>query len=67
MAAQGFAFANLNLSHDSLCEFCAADVRAWKVQLGRFMVPVVWKITGQTIVSPWLTGLLALLFVSCAV
>lgn len=67
MAAHGFAFANLNLSHDSLCEFCAADVRAWKVQLGRFMVPVVWKITGQTIVSPWLTGLLALLFVSCAV
>ena len=67
MVTHGFAFANLNLSHDSLSEFCAEDAVRWKIQLGRFVSPVVWKITGQSIVSPWLTGLLALLFVSCAV
>lgn len=67
MVTHGFAFANLNLSHDSLSEFCAEDAVRWRIQLGRFVSPVVWKITGQSIVSPWLTGLLALLFISCAV
>lgn len=61
--AHGFAFANLNLSHDSLNEFYLFDTAEWKIQLGRYAWPVLRLAMGEYVTLPWLSGIISLLLV----
>lgn len=65
--AHGFAFANLNLSHDSLYEFSYYDSWEWKIELGRFSEPAIRLLMGEVYTFPWLTGIVSLLFIAGAV
>lgn len=67
LLAHGFAFANLNLSHDSLNEFYLFDSTPIKFRLGRFSEPILRVITGEFVTMPWLTGFITLLLISGAV
>lgn len=60
--AHGFAFANLNLSHDSLAEFYLPESAVIKFQLGRFSEPIIRFLMGEFVTLPWLTGIVSLLF-----
>lgn len=60
--AHGFAFANLNLSHDSLAEFYLPESAVIKFQLGRFSEPLIRFLMGEFITQPWLTGIVSLVF-----
>lgn len=64
----GYMFANNFFSHDSLNEF-NADVfgNAWKIQLGRVLVPYYRKLTSTALTLPWLNGFLALFWLSITV
>lgn len=55
-------------THDALNEF-NADIfgNDWKIQLGRIFVPAYHYIVRGSTVSPWLNGLLSLLYISFAV
>ena len=65
--AHGYAMANLLVSHDALFEFYSEDTVAWKNSLGRFLEPLLWKITGESIVMPWLSGVIAILIIGLVV
>lgn len=75
LAAHGYAFANLTLSHDSLNEFLldgligysAGTVADWKISLGRFLFPIYQTVFLGKIATPWLNGMLALLWLTLAV
>lgn len=67
LIAHGYGFLNFTINHDSLFEFYLSVNRAWKITLGRFMVPVLRYFMGEVIVLPWLTGLTGLLFSSLAI
>lgn len=71
------AFTGLAFSHDSLREmvstgtlaYYGGTVSQWKVALGRFLEPIyytVFRIDG-TVCSPWLSGVLSLVWLSAAV
>ena len=73
--AHGYAFANLTLSHDSLYElylrgdmhYYAGSVTEWKISLGRFLCPVYRMVFPGAVGTPWLSGMLALVWVALAV
>lgn len=75
LAAHGYALLNLTISHDSLMEFYMyhdigyypGSVAQWKIALGRFLDPVYHQLIRGTTVSPWFSGMLALLWLSLAV
>lgn len=67
LAAHGFAFANLSLSHDSLNEFYIYDTIQMKLSLGRFSQPLFRLAMGETVTLPWLTGIVSLLLLFGAV
>lgn len=64
LIAHAFGFLNGNFSHDSLNAFYATAVEeTWKVELGRFLVPVYRMITRGAIALPWLIGIIALVYI----
>lgn len=66
--AHAYAFLNSVYTHDSLLEFNANVYgNHWKVQLGRFFVPIYRALFGSDVVITWYTGLLGLLWISVAV
>ena len=75
MLAHGYAFANLTLSHDSLNQlflrgdmhYYAGSVAEWKISLGRFLCPVYLTVFPGAVGTPWLSGMLALVWVALAV
>lgn len=75
LLAHGYAFLNLTISHDSLMEYYlhgnvfyyGIPVDELKAAVGRFLAPVYQLLIRGTTVSPWFSGMLALLWLSLAV
>lgn len=61
LLAHGFAFANLNLSHDSLNEYYISNTVKMKLSLGRFSQPILRVAMGEFVTLPWLSGMVSLL------
>lgn len=61
LAAHGYGFSHNSLSHDVLNAFVATSVEnTWKIELGRFVVPVYRAVFRGSVSLPWLIGLLGL-------
>ena len=68
LLAHGFAFLNFQPSNDSLYEGVLTETEvAWKLGLGRYMIPVYDKIFGVFSYLPWSGGIVALLWISISV
>lgn len=68
LAAHGYGFLHSSFSHDSLAEFNGAvGANAWKIQLGRVLVPVYKSIFRTNLTLPWMCGLLSLVWIGLAV
>lgn len=68
MVSHSYGFLHSNFSHDSLNEFNGAYFgNTFKVELGRFMVPLYRAIFRSDITLPWLIGVLSLLWIALAV
>ena len=64
IAAHAYVFFHDSFSHDSLGAIYASKSEdLWKCALGRWLVPLYRKIVRGSISSPWLIGLLALLWI----
>ena len=63
IAAHGFCFMNLMFSHDSLSFYDMETME--KVRLGRWLYPFIEH--RRSFATPWLMGVLSILFVSIAV
>ena len=64
LVAHGYGFLNCNFSHDSLNAFYATPrENQWKLENGRFIVPVYRALFRGSFALPWLVGLLALVFI----
>ena len=71
----GGAFTNFTVSHDSLNEmflsgdirYAAGSVADWKISLGRFLYPAYRAVFSSGAGTPWLSGVLSLVWVSLAV
>lgn len=68
LIAHSYMFFQDSFSHDSLNEF-NADVfgNEWKVQLGRFIVPLYRMVTRGNLTLPWLVGIISLLWIALSV
>lgn len=68
MICHAYMFFQDSFSHDSLNEF-NADIygNEWKIQLGRFAVPLYRMITRGNITLPWLIGVISLLWIALSV
>ena len=67
LLAHAYGFLRCNLSHDALNAFVATPrEEIWKVELGRFLVPVYRAVFRGPVTLPWLTGLLGLLWTAAA-
>lgn len=68
LLAHGYCFLHSNFSHDSLNEFNSAIFGdAWKIQLGRYFIPVYRSLFHPELTYPWLIGVLSLLWCGLAV
>lgn len=68
LLAHGYGFLHSSFSHDSLNEFNGADGgSAWKIQLGRFVVPLYRAVFRTELTLPWLIGVLSLVWIGLAV
>ncbi len=68
LAAHAYMFFNNNFSHDSLNEFNSNIFGDnWKIQLGRYIVPLYRQIFRSDLTIPWLIGLYALIWIALAV
>lgn len=68
MLAHGYGFLHNSFSGDSLSEFFGAmGSNAWKIQLGRFVVPAYKAVFRTDLTLPWLVGMLSLLWIGLAV
>ena len=68
LAAYGYCFLHNSFSHDSLSEFNGAlGSNAWKIELGRILVPVYKMVFRTNLTLPWLCGGLTLLWIGLAV
>lgn len=66
--AHGYGFLHDSFSKDSLSEFYGASGgSAWKIQLGRVIVPIYRQIFRTELTLPWMVGLLSLLWIGLAV
>lgn len=56
--AHGYGFMHSSFSHDSLNEFNGANGGdAWKIQLGRFVIPAYKAVFRTDLTLPWLVGI----------
>lgn len=75
LLAHGYAFTNFTVSHDSLNEmflsgdirYAAGSVADWKISLGRFLYPAYRAVFSGGAGTPWLSGILSLVWVSLSV
>ena len=64
----GYGFLHDSFSKDSLSEFYGmSGGSAWKIQLGRVVVPIYRQIFRTELTLPWMVGLLSLLWIGLAV
>ena len=68
LLAHAYGFLHNILSHDVLNAFIATQTEEnWKIELGRFFVPVYRTIFRGAVSLPWLLGLMGLLWTSVSV
>lgn len=68
LVAHAYGFLHNNLSHDVLNAFVAMTTEEiWKIELGRFFVPVYRYLFRGAVSLPWLIGLVGLFWTSLAV
>lgn len=68
LLAHGYGIMDSNFSHDSLNEFNGLIFgNQWKIQLGRFLIPVYRNFSRTDLTLPWLIGILGLLWCGLAV
>ena len=68
MLAHAYGFLHNNLSHDVLNAFTATPTEEiWKIELGRFFVPVYRMFFRGPLSLPWLIGIIGLFWLSIAV
>ncbi|MBR4889050.1 MAG: hypothetical protein IKU17_07885, partial [Clostridia bacterium] len=68
LIAHAYGFLHNNLSHDVLNAFVATQTEEnWKIELGRFFVPIYRAIFRGPLSLPWLIGILGLLWQAIAV
>ena len=68
LLAHGYGFLHDSFSGDSLSEFYGAmGSNAWKIQLGRFVVPAYKAVFRTDMTLPWLVGVLSLVWIGLAV
>ncbi|MBQ8342951.1 MAG: glucosyltransferase domain-containing protein [Clostridia bacterium] len=67
ICAHGFAFFNLNVSHDALYEFYNEVSARQKFGIGRFIEPFFRFTTGEAYVLPWFAGVIGLSLIACGV
>lgn len=67
LLAHGYAFFNTILTHDGLNAFVAdATEDAWKIRLGRYLVPLYRSLTRGRTALPWVIGVLGLFWTAAA-
>ncbi len=65
--AHGYMFSNNSISHDSLAEFSFTDSTiVTKLEAGRFFAPIYKMLVGNVVTSPWIIGVLSLLYTGIA-
>ena len=57
LITHAYMFFSDSFSHDSLNEFNGIDNNIWKIQLGRFFIPVYKLLTRGNVTLPWLIGI----------
>lgn len=68
LLAHIYGFLHCSLSHDVLNAFVATPTEeTWKIELGRYFVPLYRTIFRGTITLPWLIGILGLTWTAIAV
>ena len=68
LAGHAYAFFNDLFSHDALNALYASGMEErWKVELGRFVFPLYRTIFRGALATPWVIGLLTILWVALAV
>lgn len=68
VAAHAYGFFNFTISHDSLeALYSGAAETEWKISLGRIFVPVYRDITRGMLTSPWMIGMLSLIWIALSV
>jgi len=67
LIAHGYGFLHDTFTHDSLSGLVGTGGNAWKISLGRFLVPVYRTIFRTDATLPWMVGLLSLLWIGLAV
>ncbi len=67
LIAHAYMFFQDTFSHDSLNELNSADYNEWKIQLGRFLIPLYKTLTRGSLTLTWIIGLYSLLWTSLAV
>ena len=68
LVCHAYAFFNDLFSHDALNALYASSVEEyWKVELGRFVFPIYRTILRGALATPWIIGLLTILWVTLAV
>lgn len=66
--AHGYRFFQSDFTHDSLNEFSSAYGNDdWKIQLGRFVVPLYKEAFRTDLTLPWLIGILSLIWIGLSV
>lgn len=67
LITHAYMFFSDSFSHDSLKEFNGIDNNIWKIQLGRFFIPVYKLLTRGNVTLPWLIGIFSLSWIALAV
>lgn len=68
LVCHAYAFLNATFSHDSLAEFNGyAYSNAWKISLGRGIVPLYRELTRSALGLPWLIGAFTILWAGLTV
>ncbi len=68
IAAHAYGFLNFTISHDSLeALYSGAAETEWKISIGRVFVPVYRELTRGFLTSPWMIGLLSMIWIALSV
>lgn len=68
IVAHAYAFLNLTVSRDSLEALYSSNAESiWKISIGRVFVPVYRAVVRGFLTSPWLIGVIALLWIGLSV
>lgn len=68
LAAHAYGFLNFTISHDSLEALYSGTAESiWKISIGRVFVPIYRLLTRGMLTTPWMIGLLSLVWIGISV